>query len=222
MKFWLYLVLAVFMSISVACGGTTYWTYTSIDRPAHIVHPVLIPVWVDQNFTGAQVEEIKAAIAEWNYVLNGQIVITLKMKRALGSDKKYYEYPDSFATWEDGNRILKECEHTNLGWVIFNLDSKSKHLDDDTEGVLAYVTGVDTHFVNVIGDRLGTRSLKDILMHEFGHLLGARHVNTPSLEFPVYDQHQLGCIDKITVAQVATTHELNLSTLNYCITPYFE
>lgn len=220
--FWQFISI-ILIGLMVSCGGFEYWHYTVNEPLNHITHPTYIPVWIDQGFNGTQVEEIKAAIAEWNYVLNGQIVIRLAEKKSLGSDKKMYNYPDTFPTWEDGHDLQMQAEKTGLGWVIYDLPSNDKHLDSEIgNGVLAFVTGVDAHCVTVISDRFGNRSMKDVVMHEFAHLLGAEHVNAPSLEYPYYGKKQYSCIDKITMAQVAEEHGLDLNNLNYCVTPNFE
>lgn len=221
-RFW-QLISLILIGLMVSCGaGFQYWTYTDNKPVEHIIHPTVIPVWVDASFTSGQVEEIKAAITEWNYVFNGQMFIYLVEKKALGTDKKMHSYPDSFTSYEGGQQLQKKCEQTGLGWVIYNLPSDNEHLDKDvSSSTLAFVTGIDEHSITVVSDRFGNRSMKDILMHEFAHLLGAVHVNTPCLEYPYYSNKQYSCIDKITVAQVAQVRNLDMDGLNYCITPNF-
>ena len=222
-RFWQYLGLLV-LSLCFACGGSLpYFTYTNNPASDHITHAPLVPVWVDGSFTPQQMQEIKAAIVEWNYVLNGQMKIYLAEEKKMGIDKQMHYYPVTFPNYETGRAYQKYCEKTGLGIVVFNLPSTDKHLDKDiNENVLAFVRGKDEHAITIISDRFGSRSLKDVVMHEIAHLLGADHVNAPSLEYPIYGKHQYGCIDKITVAQVATEHGLDLGEMNYCITPYFE
>ena len=221
-RFWQFLSM-VLIGLMVSCGGSQYWAYTINEAPDHITHATYIPIWVDQGFSASQVEEIKAAIAEWNYVLNGQIILRLVEKKALGIDKKMHTYPDTFPDWEAGQVLQAQAEKTGLGWVIYDLPSTDKHLDKSVgHGVLAFVPGSDAHCVTVITDRFSNRSMKDVIMHEFAHLLGAEHVNAPSLEYPYYGTKQYPCIDKITVAQVAEERGLDMNNLNYCITPHFE
>ena len=90
-RFWQFLSM-VLIGLMVSCGGSQYWAYTINEAPDHITHATYIPIWVDQGFSASQVEEIKAAIAEWNYVLNGQIILRLVEKKALGIDKKMYSH----------------------------------------------------------------------------------------------------------------------------------
>jgi hypothetical protein len=220
-SFW-QLISLILIGLMTSCGGVQYWTYTTNNTPSYITHPVYIPVWIDQSFTGTQVEEIRAAIKEWNYVLNGHIVIYLAEKKAMGSDKKMYNYPDSFVSFEHGQAIENQCKKIGLGWVIYNIPSTDKHYDKNIgSSVLAYVEREDEHSIVIISDRFGSRSMKDIVMHEIAHLLGADHVNAPSLEYPYYSQYQYSCIDKITVAQVAKKRDIPFEQLQYCLTPNF-
>jgi urease accessory protein UreE len=223
-RFWT-LCLLVLSIFSVSClSGPQYWTYHLGTPPSHIAHPTRIPIYLDSSFTPQQMEEIRAAAAEWNMVFQGQIVLQIVSKQALGLDKKMHSYPDTFQGWEAGQTLLKKCEKGGNGWVVFNLPSTSKHLESFgvNDRVLAFVAGVDEHFIVIVSDRMATRSWKDITMHEMAHLLGARHVNAPSLENPTYSYNQYDCIDKITVAQVAEVQHLDFNTLSYCVTPHFE
>ena len=213
------IIIFLFSLLLINCA-TPYYTYRTVDPPAHILHPKIIPVWIDQDFGAAQIEQIKAAVAEWNFVLNGQIIISIQMVKKMGTDKMMHWYPDTFDA-ERSKILAAQIDQTGLGWLI--LDVPSNMLNSKIgSNVLAYVPGEDAHYVVVVGDRLGGRNLKDILMHEFAHLFGALHVNTMSLEYPSYSLSQPNCVDKITAAQVAHAQGLELNTLNYCPIPNFE
>lgn len=203
------------------CASTQYWSYHQGTPPDHIVHATHIPVYLDSGFTQPQMEEIKAAVQEWNGVFNGQVVMTVVTHRELGVDKQMHTYPTTFTGWEAGQALVKNAEKSDLGIVFFALHVGDKNLEGD-DGTLAYVNGIDTHGVFCVVDRLGTRSLKDIMMHELAHIFGALHVNAPSLEAPYYSNRQADCIDKITVLQVATIQHLDFKSLNYCVLPNME
>jgi hypothetical protein len=215
------LIIAVF---SLQCASNIqYWTYHQGTPPDHISQPVIIPVQLDSHFLPSQVEEIKAALNEWNGVFNGQIVLALATHPQLGVDKKMHTYPTTFNGWKEGQSLMENYEKSNLGWAIFALTSNDPNLSDAVpRGTLAYVEGIDEHGIYVVTDRLGTRNLKVIMMHEMAHLLGAIHVNTDSLEYPYASNSQVDCIDKITVLQVAHIRHLNFDSLNYCQTPNLE
>jgi hypothetical protein len=56
---------------------------------------------------------------------------------------------------------------------------------------------------------------KEIVMHEFGHVLGAQHVQGTLMD-ATYDDHLYACPDVTTVAQVAAYNKLNLAQLSWC------
>jgi hypothetical protein len=221
-KIWTGLSLLFLIIFNFQCAASPqYWTYHQGNIPSHISHVQYIPVWIDAAFTPPQVEEFKAAITEWNYVFNGQIVIYLATRSALGTDKKMHQYPITFAGWDAGQAIVKQCDKTGSGWVILSILAGDPKLQavGAPEGTLAYVEGEGAHSIVVVIDRFGVRSLKDVTMHEMAHLFGALHVNNPSLENPYYGNNQYDCIDKETVLQVASQQHLDFTSLSYCVTP---
>ena len=60
-------------------------------------------------------------------------------------------------------------------------------------------TGNRGGFVYVISDRIGQRDLTGVVMHEFGHVLGAGH-DGAGLMAPVYNAAMGRCIDQDAVA----------------------
>jgi len=222
-SFWLLCLLVLALCSTQCAPGPVYWTYHLGTPPQHIVHPDLIPVWIDSNFTPNQAMSIEAAVDEWNQVFNGQIVMIVQTHQEQGVDKKMYTYPTTFLSYEGGQQLVKNSEESGLGIVVFAMQiADKKNLAHDDSGVLAYVEGPGQHAVYVVPQRFGTRSMKDVVMHELAHLFGALHVNAPSLETPYYSSNQYDCIDKITVAQVAAVQHLDFHSLNYCIVPDFE
>ena len=203
------------------CAETQLYTYHSVDAPSHIVHPTIIPIWIDSGFSKDQAESIKDAIGELNKVLNGQMVLKLESHIGIGTDKKSYIYPTTFASYEDGQALVDKATTSDSGWVIFAINSDNKILENTPPGTVGFVKGIDEHFIMIVVDRIGTRSLKDIVMHEMGHLLGALHVNAPSLEYPAYGPQAMDCIDKITAAQISVVRRLDFNKMTYCSTPMF-
>ncbi len=59
------------------------------------------------------------------------------------------------------------------------------------------------------------QDVKGILLHELGHAFGAQHVEG-TLMAPHWSQNGYKCPDKITVAQVASWHHVNLELLKWC------
>jgi hypothetical protein len=211
--------------VGLGCGGINYYTYKEVAAPDHIIHPLVIPLVIDSQFSAEEALEIKQAAREWNTVLNGQIKIVFSEHTEMGSDHRKHLYPSTFRTFSDGQKLQAQYENSNLGWVVYHLNSDDPNLASFGEinnGTLAFVLGIDEHFIVVINDRFANRSLKDVMMHEMGHLLGADHIKVSSLEYPYYSNQQSDCIDKITAAQVAEVRKLDLATLRYCLLPGWE
>lgn len=192
--------------MSLGCGPSMWEYHRGVKSPV-INHPDTIPVWVDKNFNQANKEAIARSIDEWNFVLNGQIRLSLA---------------DTFDGKEDGLQYFHRALETNQGVVILNLSSDDEEIDNVPASVLAFVPGVDAHVMFVIRNHIGGRELKDIVLHEFGHILGASHTIFPSLMYPAYSSKQYPCVDKITAMQIAEAQELDVETLRYCRTPTYQ
>lgn len=186
-------------------GCTRMWYYHGAKDPIAF-HPMNIPVWIDSGFNQAEREAIVKAAVEWNFVLNGQV------KLVFGG----YFHGDA-----EGIELFEGALKTGLG-IVITADT-SEGLDDDGElkGVLAFVPGTMAHHMTVVHDHLGDRELKDIVLHEFGHVFGADHTVFASLMYPAYSQNQYPCVDRITAMQVAEVLDLDVETLRYCRTPAF-
>lgn len=222
----IWLFLLAFLCCLGCTSAPAYWTYHLVPAPT-VLAPKYIPVWLDSRFSPPQVEQVRAALQEWNGVLNGHIVLVLQQHSSPGVDLHSHQYPTVFQGWEAGQTLVAHAAHHSAGVVIFDLDSQDTHVSQDaSQEMLAYVMGPGQHFIVVLQDHLDTCGLrcdlKGIIMHEIAHLLGATHVNAPSLINPTYNALHASCIDKITVLQVATEQHLDFHSLNYCITPDLE
>ena len=205
------LLAAAALGLTVSGCGAGLWEYKQGETPSHIGTVKLIPVYLDNNFSVEEETALKEAITEWNGVFNGQIVIRVD---------------GTFDGKEGIKPKLLSSYVRSEGWNIIALESTDSAVADEIEpgdGNLAFAE-IRGHYMVVLTDRIGMRNLKVIAMHEMGHLLGAYHVNLHSLMYPHYGliKDAVQCIDKITVAQVATVQNLNLNTLNYCVTPDFK
>lgn len=166
--------------------------------------PDRIPVYVDERFTDPDRAEIHAALDEWNHVLNGYRV--------------YFVDADDFAMQPS---VLYRVLNTEQGLLILHTHPADVDGDPSFEGVLAWVPGLGAPIVHVIADRVGTRSMRAIVMHEIGHTLGLEHVLVKgTLMFPSYP-FGLDCIDKVTVQALASTRasRWDWHHMNYCERP---
>jgi hypothetical protein len=64
-------------------------------------------------------------------------------------------------------------------------------------------------------DRIGTRDLGGIVMHELGHVLGVGH-GERGLMAVHYHPAEQQCIDKATITAVAARRRLAVDQLNWC------
>jgi hypothetical protein len=171
--------------------------YTDHARPASTGRTVML--YVDSDFPAAQRQAIVAAMRQWNYVLNGFVQF------------RAHVLPRN-ADSTDIARLRREG-----AWIVAAVDSRHP-VAQHGEGLHALaVTVGNGHdgFVYVIADRIGGRDLTGVVMHEFGHVLGAGHDHA-GLMAPVYNAAAARCIDRDAAAMVADSQHLPLQRLNWC------
>jgi hypothetical protein len=171
--------------------------YTDHAQPASTGRTIAL--YVDADFPDVQRQAIVSAVRQWNYVLNGYVQFRA---RTLPQDTS-------------GNDIARL--RRSGAWIVALVDSRHS-IAQQGEGAHALaVTVGNGHdgFVYVIRDRIGGRDLAGVLMHEFGHVLGAGHDHA-GLMAPVYNAAAARCIDHDAVAMVATAQRVPLQRLNWC------
>jgi hypothetical protein len=175
------------------------WRYTS--RPSPVSAGRVVDLYVDRDFADYERQNILSAMRQWNYVLNGFVWFRA---RTLPAD------PDS--------AMLSQIRRSG-GWVLARVDSRHP-VARSGEGThaLAVTTGNRGGFVYVISDRIGNRDLTGVMMHEFGHVLGAGHDGF-GLMAPVYSAAMGRCIDQDAVALVARAQRLPMQHMNWCEGP---
>lgn len=204
------------IALIIFCSGcsTGLYNYKDVTKESNIQTFKQVPIYVDTKFTVQQKQVIFNVINEWNHVLNNQMRMeVLDWKFDLNTDA--------------GKNVKKDIELTDEGIIILSVKSTDPILgkyENDGGQTLAFVDhlGNKAHHVFVLNDRIGKRNFHKIMLHEFGHTLGAMHVSASSLMFPYIGYMQRDCVDKITAAQVASYNNLNLQYMNYCVTPDFE
>ena len=179
----------------VAANTTRYSNAIAVQaQPARVVQ-----VAIDRTFTLYERAKIFRAVNEWNTVLNGQIRLEISP----------VDYDPSVA--KAGGAPRKD------GWTIAKIDSRDPMLDHPAmKRTLAVTVGTRSAVVYVVADRLGTRDLGGIMMHEFGHALGAGHDADSALMYPYYTGNKQRCIDKGAARAVAASQNLNLANLTWC------
>jgi len=175
------------------------WRYTSHPSPASTGR--VVELYVDRDFSDYERERMLSAMRQWNYVLNGFVQFRARL---LPGDPQ--------------PTMLAQIRRSG-GWVIARVDSRHS-VAQQGEGAhaLAVTTGNRGGFVYVISDRIGNRDLTGVIMHEFGHVLGAGH-DGYGLMAPVYNAAMGRCIDQDAVALVARAQRLPMNSLNWCEGP---
>ena len=175
------------------------WRYTSHPSPASTGR--VVDLFVDRDFSDHERDRLLSAMRQWNYVLNGFVQFRA---RVLPGDPQ--------------PMMLAQIRRSG-GWVIARVDSRHP-VARQGEGThaLAVTTGNRGGFVYVISDRIGNRDLTGVIMHEFGHVLGAGH-DGYGLMAPVYNASMGRCIDQDAVALVARAQRLPMNSLNWCEGP---
>jgi hypothetical protein len=200
------LAVAVFLSCLPAGatepddGGPSAFGYT--DHPSSVSAPHIIDLYVDCAFSGYDRQHILMAVRQWNYALNGFVEFRASL------------LPDTVPT-----NMISQIKRTG-GWIVARVDSRHP-IAQQGEGLHALAVTLGngyTGFVYVISDRIGNRDLTGVVMHEFGHVLGAGH-DSAGLMAPVYSPGGARCIDHDAMAMVANAQHLPLAQTNWCVPP---
>lgn len=203
------LALLICALMVAGCAGTgRMWSWHHGHSPSHLMASAkrIIPVYYDIDFTKEERHALDESLEEWRGVFNGQVEFKVDAK--------------GFQGLAGAKRQLESIHNTGLGWVIIRMSSDNEEIQVGAR-TLAFAQ-LGGHYMVVLHDRIGTRDLKTIAMHEMGHLLGSGHTNSHGLLHPYYGPAQYDCIDKITVSEVGAALGIPLTELNYCITPNFE
>jgi hypothetical protein len=159
-------------------------------------------MYVDRDFDENERQHVVSAIRQWNYVLNGLVRIEARM------------LPDNVTT----NDIAKIKRAG--GWIVAKVDSRHPvaHRGEGERALAVTTGGNNGGFVYVISDRIGGRDLTGVIMHEFGHVLGAGH-DQVGLMAPVYNATAARCIDFDAANLVAQSQRISVRDMNWCQGP---
>jgi predicted Zn-dependent protease len=149
-----------------------------------------ISIWIDERFDKDEKIEIKKAITDWNWALNGRIVIA--------------------------DEVAKVDLDRGFGEVWAVVKQKPEEVGDDIDKkVLAYVYR-ENNAIYVIRERIEDEiAISYIMRHEIGHLLGIEHTDR-YLMYQYFSWNWFKCIDQVTAGEIAKKWGLRIWELNYC------
>ena len=171
--------------------------YTNV--PAQEVPSRVVPIRIDRSFSMYERAKIFRAVNEWNVVLNGQVRLDIS--------------PENF----DATPYKHAGAARPEGWIVARIDSRDQLVAGSSMSrALAITLGTRRALIAVVADRLGSRDLGSIMMHEFGHAFGLGHDPSSKLMHPYYTGDMQRCIDRGTVRAVAAAQNLAFERLNWC------
>jgi len=178
--------------------------YRYTDHPARASTGRVLPIYIDGDFNDDERQRIASAIRQWNHVLNG----TLRLRAEL--------LPNA------SPRDLAQIRRSGA-WFVARIDSRHSFARQaEVRQAMAMTVGGNGGMVYVISDRFPPQELTAVMLHEFGHVLGAGHDDRGHLMASVYDRRNGHCIDRGAAAMVAAAQRVSVSQYNWCVGPGLE
>lgn len=162
----------------------------------------VIPIYLDKSFGEMDKLAIDDAVSQWNYALNGNIVLQVV------STSFDMEIP-----------IIRQCM---LGgcWMIMKVESDNPMVPYDPKDALsltlAWANDVGGNRIYFVRDRIQNEWMSGIALHEMGHLLGAAHDNAYLMQ-PKFHWVEARCVDYDAAALVAKYWNIDMKTMRYCL-----
>ena len=169
------------------------------NREAYNGEPLkIIKIRIDKNFGEADQISIDRAISSWNYAMNGYVNLEVV-------DNRF-----------DVDKYV--IDQSGKNWLFIKINSENVLIPkqkDDGYVTLAFVNNIGGEYLYVIRDRLTNDSVYGIMLHEIGHLMGAKHVGE-RLMYPHYNKATYQCIDYETMIAISEQWGISIDKLNYC------
>lgn len=204
--------MIVWLVIILFCGGLSCllnppvlggYRYTLHLTERSQVPVRIINIWIDQDFGSADLIAIGEAVNQWNYALNGYIVLKIVDTHfAMEVEKINQQIRDN-------------------GWLIIKIRSDQAGTDfipKSADGFycIGFTERIGGNHLYLIRDRLTNQDVMGVALHEMGHLLGAGHI-VKGLMQPHHTLQSSQCIDQNSLIQVAEANRLLIDKLNWCV-----
>lgn len=211
----LYFIALLTCILSINCGLTQYkYTYTNNHAPAASYPKRIIPIYIDKSFSDQDKLSIDNAIGQWNYVLNGQIILHVNS----------YEFdmePEVIRRAQQENAFLFLKVNSDFPGIPDDMPQQLCKVTPKCQLTLAWVDRIGGSVMKIVRDRVGSADIQYIALHEIGHLLYLQHVNKKeSLMYPTYNRFGYLCIDYESALKVSKTYGLDFQYMNYCNAKY--
>jgi hypothetical protein len=167
------------------------------NHPPAAIAEEIVPLRIKGSFTPGDRAKILRAVNEWNVALNGFVRFTIV---------------------EDSGASAINAHHSRP-WSIMAAQGISPRVVPGPTIALAHTQPLPETggLMIVYVDRIGTRDLGSVVMHELGHVLGVGH-GERGLMAAHYHPTDQQCVDKATITAVAARRRLAVDRLNWCET----
>ena len=155
----------------------------------------IVPLRITGAFGPGDRAKILRAVNEWNVALNGFVRFTIVDASSTPAANTRQPRPWSIMAAEGGGPRVARGPTIAL--------AVTQPMPGTGGLMIVYL------------DRVGTRDLGSVIMHELGHVLGVGH-GQKGLMAAHYHPSDQQCVDKATAAAVAAKRRLAVDQLNWC------
>lgn len=174
----------------------------------------IINIYIDRSFSQNEKLAIDNGINNWNYVLNGQMILKVVDYNVLPSPENIQAIKSS------GNIIIIQANETdpNIPKQVNNNDCQKKN---NCLITLAWADSVGGNLIYIIKRRVMADNVEYIVMHELGHVFHLSHQEDEnSLMYRIYTKLGYLCVDFLSAKLVAEQYNLDVNRINYCASKY--